>query len=149
MKKVLFVTTLIFILLSFAGAGYVFYTDGQANAGYAVIPLVIALVCAGGYLSLIKGKGDPSLKKWLVVKKILNIVTGVSVGALIGRVLWVFVDYKINPEIYVSYSAPWYTAIIVALVFWGIVILLEVAALLFVRYKLSQGPELGIIESKD
>ena len=88
-------------------------------------------------------------KKWLTVKKILNIVTGVSVGALIGRVLWVFVDYKMNPEIYAAYSAPWYTAIIVALIFWGIVILLEVAALLFVHYKLSQGPVIGIIERKE
>lgn len=88
-------------------------------------------------------------KKWLTVKKILNIVTGVSVGALIGRVLWVFVDYKTHPDLYASYSAPWYTAILVALIFWGIVILLEVAALLFVRYKLSQGPVIGIIERKE
>lgn len=56
MKKVSFIITLIFIVLSFAGAGYVLYTDGQANAGYGVIPLLLALVCAGGYLSL-KNKG--------------------------------------------------------------------------------------------
>lgn len=87
-------------------------------------------------------------KKWLKVKKILNIITGVSVGALIGRVLWVFVDYKMHPEIYAANSAPWYTAILVALAFWGIVILIEAAALLFVRYKLSQGPVIGIIERK-
>ena len=88
-------------------------------------------------------------KKWLKIKKILNIIISVSAGALIGRVLWVFVDYKMNPEIYAAYSAPWYTAIIVALIFWGIVILLEVAALLFVHYKLSQGPVIGIIERKE
>lgn len=88
-------------------------------------------------------------KKWLTVKRILNIVTGVSVGALIGRVLWVIVDYKMHPEIYAANSAPWYTAILVALVFWGIVILIEVVALLFVRYKLSQGSVIGIIERKE
>lgn len=149
MKKVLFITTLFFVLLSFVGAGYVFYTDGQANAGYAVIPLIFALVCAGGYLVLKKDTGTPALKKWIAAKRGLNIAIGVSVGALIGRVTWVFADYKMNPEIYTTNSAPWYTAIIVALVFWGVVTLIEVAALLFVRYKLSQGPVIGIIERKD
>lgn len=88
-------------------------------------------------------------KKWLTVKRILNIITGVSVGCCIGRVLWVFVDYKIHPDLYASYSAPWYTPIIVTSIFWGIVILLEVIALLFVRHKASAGPEIGIIERKD
>ena len=75
---------------------------------------------------------------WLTIKKILNIITGASVGFYIGRVLWVLADYKMHPDIYLSYSAPWYTAIIVASLFWGVVILLEVIALLFVRHKIKK-----------
>lgn len=51
MKRFLFILSLVFTVLTFVGAGYVLYTDGQANAGYAVIPLVVALVCISGYKS--------------------------------------------------------------------------------------------------
>ena len=78
-----------------------------------------------------------ALKKWLAVKRVLNIVIGASVGCLIGRVLWIIVDYTTHPDLYASYPAPWYTQIIVSLVFWGIAVLLEVLALLFVRRKLN------------
>lgn len=87
-----------------------------------------------------------ALKKWLAVKRVLNIVIGASVGCLIGRVLWIVVDYNAHPDLYASYSAPWYTQIIVSLVFWGIAILLEVIALLFVRHKLNANPVIGVIE---
>lgn len=90
-----------------------------------------------------------AFKKWLAVKKVLNIVIGVSVGCLIGRVLWFVVDYNAHPDLYASYSAPWYTQIIVAVVFWGIAILLEVIAILFVRHKLSANPVIGMIERKE
>lgn len=56
MKRALFVLSLFFTVLTFVGAGYVLYTDGQANAGYAVIPLVIALTCISGYRAF-KNKG--------------------------------------------------------------------------------------------
>ena len=88
-------------------------------------------------------------KKWLAVKRVLNIVIGVSVGCLIGRVLWIIVDYNANPDLYATYSAPWYTQIIVALLFGGIAILFEVFALLFVRHKLNETPVIGIIERKN
>lgn len=90
-----------------------------------------------------------ALKKWLAVKSVLNIVIGASVGCLIGRVLWIVFDYNAHLDLYAAYSAPWYTQIIVALVFWGIVILLEVLALLFVRHKLNANPAIGVIERKD
>jgi len=44
-RKVLSILTIVFIILSFAGAGYVLYTKGEANAGYGVIPSVCALLC--------------------------------------------------------------------------------------------------------
>lgn len=98
-----------------------------------------------------KGKDNTAsaLKKWLATKRFLNIVIGVSVGCLIGRVLWIVFDYNARPDLYATYSAPWYTQIIVALVFWGIAILLEVLALLFVRHKLNANPVIGVIERKD
>lgn len=77
-------------------------------------------------------------KIWLTIKKILNIITGASVGYYIGRVLWVLADYKMHPDVYAYYSTPWYTPIIIASIFWGIVILLEVIALLFVRHKIKK-----------
>lgn len=85
-------------------------------------------------------------KKWHSVKKILNIAICVSAVAYIVRVLWVIIDYKMHPENYETYSAPWYTAIIVASVFWGIVLLIETAIWLFARHKSNAGP---IIERKD
>ena len=89
------------------------------------------------------------LKKWLAVKRVLNIVIGASIGCLIGRVLWIVVDYNAHQDLCAAYSAPWYTQIIVALVFWGIAILLEVIALLFVRHKLNANPVIGVIKRMD
>ena len=86
---------------------------------------------------------------WLTIKKILSIITGVSIGCYIGRVIWIIADYKAHPELYIANSAPWYTPIIVASIFWSIVILVEVIALLFTRYKAAAGPIIGIIERKD
>jgi len=86
------------------------------------------------------------MKKWIKAKKILNIVLGSSVGVYIGMVLWRVLDYLMNKEIYMSYSAPWYTSIIVISVFWGTVIFVELIALLLVKRKLSSGPEIGVIE---
>ena len=44
MKKAALALSIIFIILTFIGAGYVLYNRGQVNAGYAIIPLVFALV---------------------------------------------------------------------------------------------------------
>lgn len=49
MKKLLFILGIIFAILTFIGAGYVIANKGTVNAGYAVIPMVWALVCMNGY----------------------------------------------------------------------------------------------------
>ena len=49
MKKGLLVLSVIFILLTFAGAIYVISSKGEVNAGYAVIPMVFALASMAGY----------------------------------------------------------------------------------------------------
>ena len=49
MKKILLILSTVFILLTFVGAIYVLTSNETANAGYAVIPMVIALACLAGY----------------------------------------------------------------------------------------------------
>lgn len=42
-EKIFRALTLIFMIITFIGAGYVLFNKGQANAGYAVVP---SLFCA-------------------------------------------------------------------------------------------------------
>ena len=49
MKKAALILSIIFIILTFVGAGYVLYNGGKINAGYAIIPMVVALVCIAFY----------------------------------------------------------------------------------------------------
>lgn len=44
MMKVTRLLSAIFAVLTICGAVYVFYTGGKANAGYAVIPMIIFLI---------------------------------------------------------------------------------------------------------
>ncbi len=44
MKKVALALSIVFTILTFVGAGYVLYNGGKVNAGYAVVPMVFALV---------------------------------------------------------------------------------------------------------
>ena len=46
MKKltILMIFQIVFTILTFIGAGYVLINKGQVNAGYAVIPCVIAVI---------------------------------------------------------------------------------------------------------
>lgn len=49
MKKIALTASILFIILTFIGAGYVLYNRGQVNAGYAVIPFVFALASTAFY----------------------------------------------------------------------------------------------------
>ena len=46
MKKltILMIFQILFTILTFIGAGYVLINKGQVNAGYAVVPCVIAVI---------------------------------------------------------------------------------------------------------
>lgn len=44
MKKVYFVLSIIFTILTFLGALYVILNNGKPNAGYAVIPMIFSLL---------------------------------------------------------------------------------------------------------
>ena len=49
MKKLLLILSIAFDALAIAGAIYVLTSNGTANAGYALIPMVIGLSCLAGY----------------------------------------------------------------------------------------------------
>lgn len=43
-EKIFRIITLVFIVLTFIGAGYVFINKGEVNAGYAVIPSLFSVI---------------------------------------------------------------------------------------------------------
>ena len=49
MKMIALILGVIFLILTFIGAGYVMINNGQPNAGYAVIPGIWTVVCFGIY----------------------------------------------------------------------------------------------------
>ncbi|MGN0554748.1 MAG: hypothetical protein ACI4LI_02495 [Candidatus Fimenecus sp.] len=49
MKKIAFVLSIIFTVLTFVGAVYVLINHGQVNAGYACVPMVLAIASHVGY----------------------------------------------------------------------------------------------------
>ncbi len=51
MKKICLFLAIIFMVLTFAGAGYVLYNKGQVNAGYAVIPMLFGIALLAIYRS--------------------------------------------------------------------------------------------------
>lgn len=48
-KKIYLVLSIVFAILTFAGAGYVLINKGKPNAGYAIIPMVFELLCVIEY----------------------------------------------------------------------------------------------------
>ena len=53
-KKLALVLSVIFIILTFIGAGYVLLNGGKVNAGYACVPMVFALIS----ISFIESKSN-------------------------------------------------------------------------------------------
>ena len=49
MKKLLLVLSIVFTVLTFVSAILVLTSNGTKNAGYAVVPMTIALACVAGY----------------------------------------------------------------------------------------------------
>lgn len=48
-KRTALIMGIIFLVLTFAGGGYVLINHGQVNAGYAVIPGLWTVLCFGYY----------------------------------------------------------------------------------------------------
>lgn len=43
-EKIFRVLTLVFMIITFIGAGYVLFNKGQVNAGYAVVPSLFCTI---------------------------------------------------------------------------------------------------------
>ena len=65
-------------------------------------------------------KGKCMLKR---INQLLNIKMGSSVGVFIGHALYVYSHYNKYPDLYRTYSAPWYTSIL----FYGVILLIVFA----------------------
>lgn len=48
-KKLTLIASVIFIILTFVGAGYILLNGGKVNAGYACVPMVFALISISFY----------------------------------------------------------------------------------------------------
>ena len=48
-KTFALIMSIIFIILTFVGAGYVLLNHGRVNAGYAIVPMSICFVFVGIY----------------------------------------------------------------------------------------------------
>ena len=49
MKKIALILGIIFSVITFIGAGYVLLNHGSVNAGYACVPMVLALASFSAY----------------------------------------------------------------------------------------------------
>jgi len=47
--KIYNILMIIFLILTFIGAGYVFYREGNANAGYAAVPSLFCIIFSSLY----------------------------------------------------------------------------------------------------
>ena len=48
-KKLALILSMIFIILTFVGAGYILFNGGKVNAVYACVPMVLALISLSFY----------------------------------------------------------------------------------------------------
>lgn len=71
------------------------------------------------------------------VNKILNIIVGSFIGVFIGHGIYVFWDYKTHPDLYAMLSAPWYTSILVYLIFTIVLLAAAIIIKLMIRRKLK------------
>lgn len=63
------------------------------------------------------------------INQILNIIIGSFIGVFIGHSVYVFWDFKSHPGLYVAYSTPWYTSILL----WGIVTAIVVFVAMIIK----------------
>lgn len=65
----------------------------------------------------------------------LNILIGCIGGQFIGRAIVQYIAYRKYPDIFFSYSAPWYTGILVNAAFSGAVIAIAVVVKVILKRK--------------
>lgn len=76
---------------------------------------------------------------WRRVNQILNILMGSIVGVFIGYSLYRYWEYKTHPELYVLYSAPWYTEVLLYGGVAAVILLMIMIVKLIIRKKRKEG----------
>lgn len=74
----------------------------------------------------------------LKLKRFMEITISSCIGVYLGKIIWIWIDYRNNQELYALYSSPWYTQIIINSVIAGSIILIELIVYLFIRYKIKK-----------
>ena len=72
------------------------------------------------------------------LNQILNYIIGAFIGTFIGHALYTYWDYCTHPEVYMIYSAPWYTAVLVNGLGAGIIILICIIIKLVIRNRMKR-----------
>ncbi len=72
------------------------------------------------------------------VKQFLYIAMGSTIGAYMGRCLWLWQDHKARPGLYEMNPAPWYTPLLSGAAITAGILLLEGLALFLVVRKIKK-----------
>ncbi len=74
------------------------------------------------------------LKKWDIN---LNIIIGSFVGVFIGHCIYRYFDYRSHPELYETWSAPWYTSIQIYGLITGLIVFIAFIIKFLIKKKLK------------
>lgn len=69
------------------------------------------------------------------VNQSLNILIGCLGGQLVGRAIAQYIDYRAHPNLYVAYSAPWYTGLLINAAICAVVIGIAVVVKVMLKRK--------------
>lgn len=69
------------------------------------------------------------------INQLLNVVIGSFIGIFIGHGIYVFWDFKTNPELYAMQSVPWYTSILVYGIFTVAIVIIALIIKCIIRKK--------------
>ena len=70
--------------------------------------------------------------------KFLKVFIFVQLGSSSARIIAKYIHYVKHPEIYASYSAPWYTDIVITAVLTAITVILTAIAYFIVGHIISK-----------
>lgn len=72
------------------------------------------------------------------LNRILNIIIGAFVGVYVGHAIYVIWNFITHPQLYIAYSAPWYTSILVYGFFTLVVLLICIAIKAIIKHALKR-----------
>ena len=73
--------------------------------------------------------------------KFLKVFIWLQFGSCCGRVLQMYLDFLNHPEIYASYSAPWYTGITITVILTAITVVITTIAYYIVGHIIKKREE--------